>query len=236
MSYNCTKTKTHSNENVFYLTECILSLFRPACPCLSKSPSGKWNAVCGCCGWVTTGNANHSGLTIHYTATIWKLHIPEFSGPWAVMTHEDALQCLFPWWDANALISVCLDGVTDAVVKQRLRVREGGQGENAGGGCGGGGGGVHGRIREWMQWKSVHNCLISFLPPDYLWRAETGTGLLSSPRSGPLSLGQHPPNLTFKLTLAVWQRACFQTAVILTWSELRHSTDNTPKEYWTKEW
>lgn len=191
-------------------------LFCPACPCLSKSPSGEWKAVCCRCGWVTTDNADHSGLLFlhnrslrsHYTRAAY----PSIQWSMAVMTHEDALQCLFPRWDANVLISVCLDGVTDTVVKQRLRVRDGGQGKNKGG-VG------HGRLREWMQWNSVHNCLISFLPPDYLWRAETGIGLLSW--SGPLSLpGQRPPNLTFKLTLAVWQRACFQTAVIHIWSGL----------------
>lgn len=58
--------------------------------------------------------------------SIWKLRLRAFSGPWALVTHEDALQCLFPRWEADTLMSVCPDGVADTLIKVgwRERLRE----------------------------------------------------------------------------------------------------------------
>lgn len=157
-------------------------------------------------------------LLFRYIATIWKLRLPAFSGPWALMTHEDAPQCLFPWWEADTLISVCPDGVADTVIKVgwRERLRESMR-EKEG----------KGRDARKKRWSSS-SLIISLL---FTVKGREGAGLLSSPRLGPLSLGQHPTNLP---SPTVWQRAS------LSWSELRHCKDmhlqsNTPRKYCTMQ-
>lgn len=63
-----------------------------------------------------------------------------------------------------------------------------------------------GRDARKKRWSSS-SLIISLL---FTVNGREGAGLLSSPRLGPLSLGQHPTNLP---SPTVWQRASFQPTV-----------------------
>lgn len=206
-------------------------LFCPPCPCPIKITFGQMESSLQLLRLNDTRQCRPfwhvvSLLLFH---SIWKLRLPAFSGPWALVTHDDALQCLFPRWEADTLMSVCPDGVADTLIKvgwrERLRESVRRAGEEM----------QEGREREGRRDGGMDFMkaflgllpLVVFLGPDYTLlsllstsKGSEGTGLLSLPRSGPLSLGQHPTHLP---SSPVWQRASFQPHLKWTRTQQRHA-------------
>lgn len=163
-----------------------------------------------------------SPLLYPYAATIWKLWLPAFSCPWALMSwHEDAPQCLYPWWEAETLLSIVW---MESLMKRGQGERDGAEEE---------------RKAKTKIWRKGCNQSVRAhgipLALDVFIKGQGGDkALMSLSRSGALSPGHHHANIRPPAS-PVWQRARSQQLVRSTWGEFRLCKD-VHSESKQREW